>query len=150
MHLKTQPDEMPQLNLTSMIDVLFLLIIFFMLATRFADMERDLAVQVPRVSEHGAPAPAPARHVINVYRDGHLALDRKRMTVEELTSALTAVRRERKDVGVIVRGDGEGAFQNVASVLNACRRAGISDLGISVSLAQAEPAGGGTPRRQTP
>ena len=147
MHLKTHQDEMPQLNLTSMIDVLFLLIIFFMLATRFADVERDLAVHVPRVSEHGAPAPAPARHVINVHRDGHLALDRQRVTVEELTAALTAARREHKDVGVIVRGDGEGAFQNVASVLNACRRAGISDLGISVSLAQGEPAAGGTTRR---
>ena len=147
MHLKSHHDEMPQLNLTSMIDVLFLLIIFFMLATRFADMERDLAVQVPRVGAHGAPAAMPARHVINVYRDGHLALDGKRVTAEELTAALTAARRTHQDVGAIVRGDGNGAFQNVATVLNACRRAGISDLGISVSLAQGEPAAGGTTRR---
>ena len=41
MPLKLQHDEMPALNLTSMIDVLFLLIIFFMVATKFDEMERE-------------------------------------------------------------------------------------------------------------
>ena len=41
MPLKLQHDEMPALNLTSMIDMLFLLIIFFMVATKFDEMERE-------------------------------------------------------------------------------------------------------------
>ena len=42
-----QHDDMPALNLTSMIDVLFLLIIFFMVATKFDEMERNIQVAVP-------------------------------------------------------------------------------------------------------
>lgn len=147
MHLKTQPDEIPALNLTSMIDVLFVLIIFFLLATRFADLERDIAVRVPRVAATGAAAPAPPRRVINVHQDGKITLDRKVVTAEQLTAELTASRRQAKDLGVVVRGDGEGAFQNVATVLNACRQAGISDLGISVNLAKQVSAAGGTVKR---
>jgi biopolymer transport protein ExbD len=146
-HLKTQPDEMPALNLTSMIDILFLLIIFFMVATRFSDTERDIAVRVPRVSTTTAPDPAPPRRVINVHRDGQLSLDRKTVNADELLAELTAARQTRKDLGVVVRGDAEGAFQNVATVLNICRRAGIGDLGISVNMTPATVSRGGTTRR---
>lgn len=149
MRLKTTPDEIPTLNLTSMIDVLFVLIIFFMLATRFADVERDIAVKVPRVQGQAgtAAAPAPARRIINVQRDGQITLDRKVVSAEQLTAELSAARRQNQALGVIVRGDGEGAFQNVATVLNACRRAGIGDLGISVSLAKHEPSPGAATKR---
>ena len=50
MPLKIQHDEAPALNLTSMIDVLFLLIIFFMVATKFDEMERNIEVAVPEVA----------------------------------------------------------------------------------------------------
>ena len=78
--------------------------------------------------------------MINVHRDGKISLDRKVLTVEQLTAELKNARRQTQDVGVIVRGDGAGEFQNVATVLNACRQAGISDLGISVSLAKRDDA----------
>jgi biopolymer transport protein ExbD len=134
MRLRSYEDELPTLNLTSMIDVLFLLIIFFMLVTRFADMERDIAVQVPRVSDNRALSPGPARRTVHVYRDGRIALDREFVTVEQLMSALAAANRHSRNLGVVVRGDGRGAFQNVATVLNACRQCGIKDMGISVQL----------------
>src|SRR5690242_20795133 len=52
-----QHDEMPTLNLTSMIDVLFLLIIFFMVATKFDEMERNIEVDVPQVAQAGEGTP---------------------------------------------------------------------------------------------
>ena len=41
-------------------------------------------------------------------------------------------RRHRPDMSVVIRGDAQGSFQNVASVLTACREAGVSDMGIAV------------------
>jgi biopolymer transport protein ExbD len=69
-----------------------------------------------------------------VYRDGHIALDRQTVTLEQLRAHLAAARGEYQDLGVVVRGDAEGSFQNVVNVLNACRQAGISQMGISVRL----------------
>ena len=135
MPLKTQLDEQPSVNLTPMIDIVFLLIIFFMVGTKFVEMERKMAVQVPAVTDAPTMTAAPERRRINVYRDGQISLDGQTVTLEQLTEQLSASRHEYAGLGVIVRGDAEGAFQNVASVLNACRRAGIAEMGISVRMA---------------
>ena len=136
MPLKTHQDEQPTLNLTPMIDIVFLLIIFFMVGTKFAEWENNLALKVPQVKDAGALAPAPEKRVINVYRDGRISLDRKFVSLEELVGQLSDGRQQYSDLGVVVRGDADGTFQNVATVLGACREAGITDMGISVHLAQ--------------
>lgn len=138
MPLKTTPDEPLALNLTSMIDVLFLLIIFFMAATQFTEMERNIALQVPQVNDAKNLPGVPQRLVVNVYGDGQVTLDREPVTLQQLTQRLAEKRQANSRLGILVRGDGAGAFQNVASVLAACREAGVSDLGISVRLGRAE------------
>ena len=135
MPLKTHVDEQPTINLTPMIDVVFLLIIFFMVGTKFTELERELGLEVPEVSELKTLTPAPQRKVINVFHDGHIELDRETVTLEELVQRLSQAQAEYADLGVLVRGDAEGAFQNVATVLGACREAGVVDMGISVRLA---------------
>jgi biopolymer transport protein ExbD len=132
MPLKTHLDEEPTLNLTAMLDVMFLLIIFFMLGTRFIDDERKIALRVPEVVDRGALTAAPARKEVNVFRDGRITLDKTTVTLEELTTRLAAARQQYSDLGVLVRGDARGEFQNVAAVLTACKQAGVQDLGITV------------------
>jgi len=139
MPLKTFQDDLPSINLTPMIDIVFNLIIFFVVGTRFVGAESKLPVQVPEVSEAGKLVPALEKHVVNVYRDGQVSLNDKFLTTGQLRQELEAARTRCPGLSVIVRGDGEGSFQNVASVLNACRQAGIADMGISVRL----PAKGG-------
>ena len=63
-----------------------------------------------------------------------ISLDDKFLTSRQLRQELEAARTRCPGLSVIVRGDGEGDFQNVAAVLNACRQAGIADMGISVRL----------------
>ena len=136
MPLKTHLDEQPSLNLTPMIDIVFLLIIFFMVGTKFTELERKIALDVPQVGNVEALTPAPEHRLINVFRDGRITLDREDVTLEELGQRLAAASKEYEDLGVIVRGDADGSFQNVASVLNRCRQSGISEMGISVRLAR--------------
>jgi biopolymer transport protein ExbD len=138
MPLKTHIDEQPTLNLTPMIDIVFLLIIFFMVGTKFTELERKIGLKVPEVSNTGALTDAPERKVVNVYHDGAITLDRQPVTLEELTQNLAAARSQYEDLGVLVRGDAAGRFQRVAEVLNACKQAGIQELGISVRLVSRE------------
>lgn len=136
MPLKTQPDELPTPNLTPMIDIVFLLIIFFMVGTTFSQMDKQIELQVPEVQDRGALTAAPEKRVINVLRDGSITLDDNFVTLAELEQRLTAARSQYAGLGVTVRGDSRAAFQPVAEVLNACKQAGISELAISVKLAQ--------------
>jgi len=142
MPLKIQHDEAPELNLTSMIDVLFLLIIFFMVATKFDQLERNIDVAVPEVSQGGEGSAPPQPLIVSVQADGSIALDGQPVTVEELTARLAAARTPLGDPAVVIRGDAQCAFQHVASALAACRQAGISELGITVRIASV----GGTKR----
>ena len=132
MPLKTQQDEQPTLNLTPMIDVVFLLIIFFMVATKFSELERNIGLNVPKVPEPGAMTAAPDKRVVQLYRDGTIHLDRDPVSLEELTRRLTATRQQYSDLGVVIRGDAGCLFQRVAEVLSACRRAEVHELDIAV------------------
>jgi biopolymer transport protein ExbD len=134
MPLKTQIDDTPTLNLTSMIDVLFLLIIFFMVATKFDEFERNIDVAVPQVANAGEAIPRQQPLAVNVFADGHIELDGQAVTLEELTRQLAAA-QGLGALSVIIRGDSACPFQHVAAALAACRQANISELGISVRLA---------------
>jgi biopolymer transport protein ExbD len=138
MPLKTHLDEQPTLNLTAMLDVMFLLIIIFALNTRFLDEERQIELRLPQVADRGALSPAAERKTVNVYRDGSITLDQSPVTLDELTSRLAAARARSARLGILVRGDAQGEFQRVAAVLNACKQAGVADLGISVRLTSLE------------
>jgi biopolymer transport protein ExbD len=131
----SQNDEAPALNLTSMIDVLFLLIIFFMVATKFDEMERNVEVAVPEVGQAGDATPPPRSMVVSVLADGRVELDGVGLTLRELTERLAKVRTPLSEPTVVIRGDASCAFQHVASALAACQQAGISDLGITVRIA---------------
>jgi biopolymer transport protein ExbD len=138
MPIKTHQDEQPTLNLTPMIDIVFLLIIFFMVGTKFTELERKIGLQVPEVAELGALTPAPEKRVVNVYQDGQISLDQEPVTLNELTNRLANTRSQYKDLSVLIRGDAAGTFQRVAEVLAACKQAGIAELGISVRIAARE------------
>ncbi|HEY4759461.1 MAG TPA: biopolymer transporter ExbD [Thermoguttaceae bacterium] len=138
MPLKTHLDDEPTLNLTAMLDVMFLLIIFFMLGTRFVDAERNIKLSVPKVVDKGSLTSAPSRFTVNVYLDGKITLDKEPVSLEQLSAKLAAARRQHSQLSVLVRGDGNDKYQRMVSVLNACKQAGIVNLGISVRPIQSD------------
>jgi biopolymer transport protein ExbD len=136
MPLKTQQDEMPTMNLTSMIDVVFLLIVFFMGAARFTDPERDIDLRLPEVAKAEAGNGAAAAKQVAAYADGRFSLDREDVTLEQLTVKLAAARQERPSTSVVILGDAGCPFQHIAEALAACQDAGVTRLAVSVKIAQ--------------
>lgn len=136
MPLKTQTDELPMLNLTPMIDVVFLLIIFFMAASKFAEFEADIELQLPEVAAAAPLTSAPKQRTVSVEKEGQVMLDGQQVSLSELTSQLAGARKEYPQLSVVIRGDATCAFQHVAAALAACKDAHISELGITVKLAQ--------------
>ena len=125
MPLKTAAIEEPDLNLTPMIDIVFLLIIFFMVGTRFTDLEREFDVQLPAVSDAPPLTSLPDEIVVNIQKSGKLQVDGKQRSLAELETDLIVARMRYADQIVVVRGDGEGPYQNVVDVVAVCWRAGI-------------------------
>ena len=136
MPLKIQRDDQTSINLTPMIDIVFLLIIFFMVGSRFTDLqqtERDISLRVPQVQSAQALTHTPSKRVVNVYSDGRITLDQKQVTLPELEDQLATAREQYQKLGVVVRGDRESQFDQVAQVIATCERVKIRDLNIAVS-----------------
>jgi len=134
MPLRTQPLEEPTLNLTPMIDVILVLIIFFMVATKFAEEERSVDLQVPSISDRNAPITAPDPKVVNVHRDGHVSLGATTVSIGELKQQLAAAHAQYKRLNVLIRGDHLATHGRMTEVYDACKQAGIAELAISVKL----------------
>lgn len=132
---RSQLEEMPTLNLTSMIDVLFLLIIFFMVGTKFIESERQIELKLPQVSSKQALSSAPEKKIVNVYRDGAITLDGKQVTLTELSQRLATLHGQYRALGVLVRGDGTTQLQRVVDVFAVCKQVGIVDLSVGVETA---------------
>lgn len=137
MPLKPISDDAIQLNLTPMIDVLFLLIIFFMVATEFSQAERSVDLELPKVGEAGTNPSPPTPHIVQVTAAGDLLLDGQVRTPDELTAALAELVQQSVEVDVVVHGDATSQFQHVATALAQCRAAGVTRLGITVEAAAA-------------
>ncbi|HMO14654.1 MAG TPA: biopolymer transporter ExbD [Pirellulaceae bacterium] len=139
MVIKRIEDEPPGINLTPMIDIVFLLIIFFMVGTRFSELnevERNMQLQVPQVTDAGAMTPAPSKRIINVFANGRIVMDEQEYNLDELRATLQQSKAEYNRLGVIVRGEHSAQYQRVADVLAACREVDIRDLGVSVRVAR--------------
>lgn len=131
MPLKMEPLEEPNLILTPVIDIMLLLLIFFMVATEFADEERSLDIALPTASDTAALTSLPDPATVNVTAAGEVFLQGEPVAVEDLQTRLATMRENYPGQAVLVRGDGATAYQRIMDVLAAVKRAGIA----SVSLA---------------
>ena len=126
------------MNLTPLIDIIFLLIIFFMVGSRFTELnetEKDIALSVPQVTDAQALTSAPRNRVINVFEDGRVQLDKEVVTLDQLREKLASAQAQYNDLGVVIRGDAQSKYQNVVSVFETCQKANITTLNISVQPA---------------
>ena len=134
MPLKSEPLEEPVLNLVPMLDVVFNLIIFFMVGTRFADMERQFDVNLPQVSDAQPLTGTPDEIVINVFEDGRIVVSGETFTQAKLLDHLQQAQARYADQAVLVRGDGRGAYQHVMDALATCHAAKIHNFSLATQL----------------
>jgi biopolymer transport protein ExbD len=126
---KLEEDE-PLISLTPMIDVVFTLLVFFMLATTFAERERALDIDLPQASAANPPPSKTNELVINVARDGRISIDGRALQGAELAKVLGEAARREPSTLVTVRGDRLGTYQEIVQVLDECMRAGLSNLSL--------------------
>ncbi|MEM6329950.1 MAG: biopolymer transporter ExbD [Planctomycetota bacterium] len=148
MPLKTTPDEASSINLTPMIDVVFLLVIFFMVATKFTEVERSIDIELPTTAQAGDATPPPEPRTVAVYPDGRVQLDGQPVTLAQLTAQLREATDESSDVQVVIEGDARCPFQHVAAAMAACREARVAELSVPVELAAAGSGGAATSGRR--
>ncbi|HWL09197.1 MAG TPA: biopolymer transporter ExbD [Planctomicrobium sp.] len=140
MPIKTEALEEPTLILTPMVDIVMLIMIFFMVSTEFRRRENQYEIQLPRVTEARPLTALPDEFVINVTDRGDLYVGTEQKTLEQLEAEVLAARERYAEQVVVIRGDGDGRYQNVMTILNLCKRSGIRNIQLANRL---DSEGGG-------
>lgn len=124
------------LNLTPLIDVVFLLLIFFLVATRFAEEERELDVLLPEASEAQPLTARPREMFINIDERGRYFVSGKLLTLRDLQPILDAAYVNNPGrASVIIRADRRCKWEYVVGAMNACNKAKIRDYRVTTKEA---------------
>ena len=127
------------INMTPMIDCVFLLLIFFLVATSFEESEREMNVVVPQASEAMPATAKPKEMFVNVTRDGRYLVQGQQLNESQLLAALQqAYANNPGQQTVIIRADKLSVWQSVIEVMNLCNRAKIRDYRVTAT----EPTSG--------
>jgi len=124
-----------------MVDILLVLLGFFMLTWSFSRQERELDVQMPSAGESKEQRRSVGEVIINVKSDGSLVMNRRTMSAEELLLALSRVASLYPDQAVVLRGDQRVDYGTIVKTLDLCRRANIWNVAFATANAgNANPA----------
>lgn len=119
------------INLMPLLDVIFNLIFFFILATTIKESKAFLDVKLPKSTEAQA-ATAPQALVINVTEENQIFLQDEEVPLDTLNKSLEALKAEKNINRVIIRGDAKAYNQTIVSVLDACAKVGLLTVSIEV------------------
>ncbi len=124
-------DEEVGISLTSLIDVIFLLLIFFILTTTLIDPSRTLDLKLPE-AKAASPENKSVSVTIELGAHGAMMLNGKPVKLQSLESRLRVLAKESKKKTAIVRADRRLDYGQVVKVLGICRASGFYDIGIAV------------------
>lgn len=117
--------------LTSMTDIIFLLLLFYMVCTTSFEVERSLGLELP--GAQSALEPPPRELVINVLEDGRVFLASSEVSEEELLGALRTAAASDPDTPVTIRGHRRARHEAIVGVLDACGLAGLHNLALGTT-----------------
>ena len=119
-----------------MIDIVFLLLIFFIVTWQFSQAELDLKVSVPSSTDSKErESRSYLEIIINVRSDGSTYVNGELLSQEALYNKLSAITRVDRDQPVRVRGDADTDFQYVVRVMDVCTRAGVWNISFATQIA---------------
>ncbi len=115
------------IELTPIIDMVFLLLIFFLVATTFHQTEREMQIALP-VATSSAPISAMLQElIVNVDADGAIIVGGRQVDSDELCALVTEAVKVNPEQKVTLRGDRRTAYANIVTVLDICKGAGIQE-----------------------
>jgi len=132
---RTQPYVMA-FQIAPMVDVLLVLLCFFIVTWSFARRENELDVKVPSAENAKETNPVLNQNVLNVKADGSVVWNRKTVAEGELLSRLKELSDLFPDYAIIIRGDENVPFRYIAGVLDVCKAANIWNVAFATSKPQ--------------
>ncbi len=118
----------PELNMASLIDMIFILLIFFLVTTSFA---RQAGVEVQRPSALTAQVKEKTHLIIAVTREGQIFVEDQAMDIRSIRSHMERFLVKTPEASVVIAADQDSRTGIVIQALDACRLAGVKDVSVA-------------------
>jgi biopolymer transport protein ExbD len=123
----------PGIQLAPLVDVLLLLLIFFLLTWNAARNENELDVKIPKATAAKEKSAPIGDVIVNVKSDGSVVVNRRTLNEADLTNLLKGLVQLNPDQAVVIRGDEAGANKYIVNVLNICSQAGVTNVAFATA-----------------
>ena len=128
--------QRPAVQMTSMIDIMFIILLFFMALFVYFNFETQLDISVPKAKSSADATHSSGEIVINITKDGTIFVNDKKVSLDGLTALLKRTAEWYPEQAVIVRADEKTYHAHVVQVLDACARAKVWNISFATTKEQ--------------
>ncbi len=138
---KTKP-ALPQFQMTAMMDVVFLLLCFFVTTSVYSQWEKEISITLPTASTAKEPGRMPGEIILNLQTNGVVTLNGRVLTCADVTTNLKRIAElyPNQPVPVVIRADKATEYEALVNVIDACRTAGVWNFSLATIKRENEEA----------
>ena len=122
--------------LTSMLDVIFLLLCFFVTVSVFSQWESEVSIKLPNAKTAETPERLPGEIIVNLAKDGRITVNSAVLTLGDLGARLAKVAKFYPGQPVIIRADKSVRYESLVELIDTCRAAGIWSFSLATDGAE--------------
>ena len=126
---KHRTGKKPVFMIIPMIDIIFFLLVFFMMNSLQTVAQKALAVQLPQAQSASAPAQLPI--IMTLDEEGHITIDNKPVSIQESSDIMKQHMQENANAAVVLQADKRTAHGQVVVVMDMLKQAGVKRLSIA-------------------
>lgn len=134
MKFTKESSELPSFQITPMIDVVFLLLTFFVSTSIFSQWETELDIQLPTADSGVVPDRLPGEIIINLDQEGVITVNQHALTPDDLLDKCQRLVKLYPGHPVVIRSDKGTRYEHLVVVIDTCRKAGIGNLSFATAM----------------
>ena len=118
-------------QMASLMDVIFLLLCFFVTSSVFSQWETEISISLPTAKSSTVPGRMPGEIILNLDKDGAVSVNGQPLTLAEVTERLTRIAKLYPGQPVVIRADKATAYDSLVGVIDACRTADVWNFSLA-------------------
>ncbi len=139
---KNNKGDLPTFQMTAMMDIVFLLLCFFITTSVFSQWEYEIDISLPSAASGKVPDRLPGEIIINISQDGRISINQQDLTLDALKGRLDRLAKYFPGQPVVLRADKATQYEDLIKVIDTCRQADIWNFSMATSEEKKAAANG--------